>query len=326
MAFFYNANQAPSTGSVAMFSFKEQLKVVNWAVKSSADATSFSTNSDLITSGATGANGFANTNAWIRLQCPSMGGVARELIIQRGTTNLLWRIKYSYSAGFTGGSPSATQTPSSTDQQFICGGGTEAAPTFGTIFGADAGYKYHCAAADGADGYMFYSVAYAHNAGALSHIMFMDQMQSDSVNSLDTDGYVFYANTITGTLTGIHGHSVATTVGGPQSWLRKGLTGETFVRTPACQYSTFNTVGGTIIVEQTIGINSFDGKDTGLPAIYIRLSAEVGTYSGFKGIGRLFKFASSTRSNGTPLDLLTPRDHVQIDELILPWNGTVPLL
>jgi hypothetical protein len=328
MTFYYNPNQTPTTGSMAMFSFKEQLKVAGWIVKGSGDATSFSTTADIIVSGATGATGLSNTSAWFRVQCPSMGGVTRELCVQRSTTSAQWRIKYSYSAGFTGGAPSATRTPSATDEQYIIGGGTDAAPTFGILFGADASYKYHVAAADSNDGYMFYSVAYAHNAGVLTHILYMDQMQADSVNALDNDGYVFFANNSISTTNtaNVHGTSVATNVYAPQCWLKKGLSGETWGVVPIMAYYYVDTGNTTTYSPKAIGINSFDGKDVGLPAIYAKPSNTPGANAGFKGIGRLHKLASSNRSNGTPFDLVTVRDKMQVEIFIFPWNGSVPLV
>lgn len=328
MAFFYNVNQYPGTGAIALYAFKEQLKTVGWVVKSSSDGTTYNSTGDQISSGGAVANGLGNSSAWFRIQCPSMGGVTRELCFQRGGNNSVWKIKYSYSAGFTGGSPGATRVPSATDETFIMGNGTDAAPTFGTLFGSDGAYKYHCAAADGNDGYMFYSVGYTSNAGALSHILYMDQIQADSISSLDIDGYVFFAaNSIALQASNIHGHSSGgTNFWGPQSWLRKGLAGEVWSSTPVLAYYYYTSVGALTFAPKILGVNSFDGKDFGLPAIYAKGSDQAGAYSGFKGIGRLFKLASSTRSNGTTLNLSTTRDKIQIDEFIFPWNGSIAIL
>ena len=73
------------------------------------------------------------------------------------TTNLLWRVKFSYSAGFTGGTPGATRVPSATDEGLYLGSGTDAAPTGTAMFAADAGYRFHCAAGGAAEAYTYIS-------------------------------------------------------------------------------------------------------------------------------------------------------------------------
>lgn len=45
-----------------------------------------------------------------------------------------WRVKVSPRAGFTGGSPSATRVPSAADERVWWGGGTDASPTYQSIF------------------------------------------------------------------------------------------------------------------------------------------------------------------------------------------------
>ncbi len=328
MTFYYNVNQAPAKNTNAIFSLKELMKTVGWIVKSSGDGLTYNPSGDIFTSGDAGAGGMFNTSSWFRIQMPLMGGVNRELIFQYGSS-FSWRIKYSYSTGFTGGSPSATRTPAATDEKYIMGGATDASPQYSPLFAGDASYKYHAVVADINDGFMFYSVAAGHNSGNLTHILYMDQMQIDSISSLDIDGYVFYANYTPATLVArsLYGHGYLPTANnGPQSWLKKGFSNETFVTTPVCAYYTANSGGAGVIANSAIGINSFDGKDIGLPAIYARLSAEPGASSGFKGIGRLFKLASSNRSNGTPLDFISIRDRIQFDVHIFPWNGTIPLI
>lgn len=328
MTFSYNVNQSPSTGAVAIYNLKELLKTAGWVVKSSSDATTYNSTGDQISSGASGANGLANTSAWFRIQCPSMGGVTRELCFQKGGNNQTWRIKYSYSAGFIGGSPGATRVPSASDEQFILGGGTDAAPTYSTIFATDSTYKYHCGVADGADGYMFYSIGITNNASSISHILYMDQIQSDSLNQLDIDGYVFFASaSVTLTVANnIHGHNSGATVFSPQSWLRKGMTGETWSSTPALTYHYTNAAGSAVYAPRLLGTTGFDNKDYGLPCLYAKANAEPGLYAGFKGIGRLFRFASSPRGISATLDFSSSKDKIQMDVLILPWNGSIPLI
>ena len=120
MAFVLNKT-TPATGAVAMYELKELLKLAGWTVLSSSDGTTYNSGGDQITSGASGANGMANNNAWFRIRSPAGAG-AVSFTFQRGTTNLAWRIVRSRTAGFTTGSPSATVVPSASDGGTMLGG------------------------------------------------------------------------------------------------------------------------------------------------------------------------------------------------------------
>ena len=138
-----------------MYTFKELLKTAGWTVPSSSDGTTYNSSGDQITSGASGAGGLANNSAWFRLRDP--GGV-KEITIQRGTLNTYYRIKYSFLAKFSGGSPSATQTPSATDEFLMLGTGTDAAPGYTATLGTDGTYRYNVAT-DNASPYGFWAGA-----------------------------------------------------------------------------------------------------------------------------------------------------------------------
>jgi len=121
-----------------MFDFKEFAKSLGWTVPRSSDGATYNSSGDQITTGGGGAGGMANNNAWFELRCP--GGL-RSLMIQRTTGNTLWRIKYSAAgAGFTGGTPTATRTPTATDEAVVRGGGTDAAPTGYALHAGDGTY------------------------------------------------------------------------------------------------------------------------------------------------------------------------------------------
>ena len=152
---------APATGAVAMWRVISMLVAAGATKVADSDGTTYSAVGTRVTSGASGAQGLGNTNAWVRLQLP--GG--RELTIQRGASNTVWRVKYSASAYFTGGSPGATQTPSATDEAIRCGGGTDASPTYLSWFATDATYKLYGGAGGAADGFWFATVLALDQAG-----------------------------------------------------------------------------------------------------------------------------------------------------------------
>lgn len=317
------ADKKPATGAEAMYNLKELLKSAGWSVKSSSDGTTYNSTGDQITSGSTGANGMANNSAWFRIQCPTMGGVTRELCFQRGTTNLLWKAKYSYSAGFTGGSPGATRVPSATDEKTYLGGGTDAAPTFNTLFSTDATYRTVAGAGGLTDGYTFYQIGYASNA--TNSIIIMDAMQSD-INPLDADGYVFYANSNSGSgvSSAMDGMQRPGSTDGPKAWLRKGYSDELFTNMFFMGYY-YKTSGALAAADTSIGINFWDGRDAGLPLIWTTLGAVSFTgkdvATGLKGSSRMMRLGTCLRYTPTLLNFDVSCDRIQLDRIILPWSG-----
>lgn len=140
-----------------LFNLKTLLKAAGWTVLSSGDGTTYFAASDGITTGAAGAGGMRNDKAWFRIRQPSGGSApyagTREFVFQYSPASFVneGRAKYSYSAGFTGGAPSATQTPSAADEMFWFGGGTDAAPTYAFFdFNVFAGRKGYVAVNDAA--------------------------------------------------------------------------------------------------------------------------------------------------------------------------------
>lgn len=139
MALQHNVNVIPATGAAAVYQLKSTLIAAGWTCVGSGDGTTYSAAGDVIVSAAA----LAVTRAWFILRDP---GGRREICFQRGTTNLLWRIKISEEARFTGGSPNATTVRSATDEHVIFGSGTDASPTGVALFGTDGAYRFNCMA------------------------------------------------------------------------------------------------------------------------------------------------------------------------------------
>ena len=85
------------TGANFVYQFKTLLKSVGWTVNRSSDSSTYNSSGDQISSGSSGAGGLANTNAWFIISHP-LSGSQRSFCFQRGSTNSLWRIKYSFSS------------------------------------------------------------------------------------------------------------------------------------------------------------------------------------------------------------------------------------
>lgn len=111
MAYTFSVNNSPATGAIAMYTLISTLISAGWVKKMDSDGTTYSSTGTQVTSGNTGTGGLNNTNAWVRIQSPAVNGKTREFVIQRGTTSITWKVKYSAYGTFSGGVPSATTTP-----------------------------------------------------------------------------------------------------------------------------------------------------------------------------------------------------------------------
>src|ERR1019366_386639 len=195
MSYTYSVANTPATGAAAMYIVLSSLVTAGWLVKSDSDGTTYASSGGQITGGGSGTHGLANADAWFRIQAPIVGSQHREFTFQRIATNASWRVKYSASAGFTGGSPAATQTPTATDEVVIVGSGTDASPTGAALFAADSAYRFNMIAGDSSAGYGFYWFANANNqnsATAITSGFLLDIMQSGSYSASDTDPCVIY--------------------------------------------------------------------------------------------------------------------------------------
>ena len=145
-------NTGPATsGTQIMYNLKECLKQALWIHAGSGDGGAlFSTTSgnanDKITGSGAGANGLDNTNAWWQGTDPSGN---YQVLLQRGTTNRSWKAYFTRSGStFTGGSPSATVTPTIPTDAIQAVGAAGAFNT--TFFPATATWKAHVVAEDAA--------------------------------------------------------------------------------------------------------------------------------------------------------------------------------
>lgn len=255
-----SVNVVPATGAITTFVLKETWKQLGWVVKASSDGTTFNSTGDQITTGASGAGGMANNSAWFRIQDPA---TLHEFTWQRGTTNVNWRIKWSHSAKFTGGSPGATQTPSATDEQIDTGAGTDASPTFAAVWATDNTYHLH-AGGDDATPYSFWYRTTLSSGGTTSTVGQFFNMQRGSYPGADVAPYIIKFNS------GALSASIVNGTAMGSGYYKKGLTGEAFVAYNAGNYGGFLFGTAQPIVPastsgQSLAINPYTGNDVGLP-------------------------------------------------------------
>lgn len=319
MAHLFDTNTIPATGSVCLYKLLAKLIAQGWTKPKDSDGTTYSAVGAQILSGAAGGNGLGNTSAWFVVHDPN--GL-RSFCFQRGISNLVWRAKYSKAAGFTGGAPSNTQVPSAADEALLLGGGTDAAPTYATLFGADGTLRFNCCAADASVGYGFYFDAFtAGNANSAHYSMMLDIMAAGSGPPTDPDPSVIYmANA---------------GAGGATAWGADLYGGTTSTRS-YLGASFLNLLG--MALQTTAGIRAFPGdaaghgvgtnpttaQDDGVPIFYARPATAFVAPSGYKGCSSLLRWSGTLRSNMATISNtgVLSRDKIWINGCLLPWDGS----
>lgn len=314
MSFTQFIENTPATGSVAMYDLKEMLKAAGWTVESSSDGTTYNASGDQITGGGSGANGMANTNAWFRISNPD--GV--EYVIQRGTSNRMWRIKASAVATFTGGSPGATQVPSATDEGVMLGSGTDASPTFELLFNTDASYR-HKGGADNASPYGFWSAAFPTGGGATNH--FFGHEPLTGVEPTDGSPFITYCGPTTPSASNLAAES--------QSASGTRCFGYRANATPAsAEYQVVNAMTyesfSRRVVPAGLPVNPITTEDGGFPIPFGR-GAPVSN-PGWKGVSTMAKWTGVGRADGDTFTVSSTRDRIVFGEVSVPWNGAVPVV
>jgi len=322
MAKFTSVNQTPATGAAAIFSLKQLLVSAGWVVKSSSNGTTYNSTGDQITL----STSLAATNAWFRIQDP---GTQREFTFQRTTTNLLWRVKFSESAKFTGGTPGITQTPSATDEGVILGSGTDAAPTGVALFNTDNTYKCHSIAFSdvvSTNVYSFFFFTTDNTTGTPRTRIFFDGL--NNTNALDTSPVGIFINLTAGLVTSAVLSPINTST---FAWSKYGLSGASFTN----WHWTASTASGTVgpipptAANQSVSPNPFDSNEEYyLFAGLFRLQVDGATNYGFKGIFQRLAFGGNFSRAYPDTANLTTDAYAWVDSThVVPWeNNTAPTL
>lgn len=338
MSYTFSVNNTPLTGAVAMYQLISTLISAGWIKKMDSDGTTYSSTGVQVTSGSSGTNGLGNNSAWIRLQAPAVSDGynatrRRELTFQRGTTDLVWRIKYSCAAGFTGGSPAATVTSSSTDEVFMTGGGTDASPTFLSFFLTNNTYMWNIAAGGLSDGYSFAVWGNLLGAGPASitnvNAIFLDVLFSGSYPATDVDPAIIYAQNTSALSTLISANYPTTNVTNPcvaRGWMgaTSAVGASTSSNNQNMGISSYGTAVG--ILQGSNGSDPWTNSDQLLPCLWG--CATTATPKGVKGFSTLFKMSTVYRANGDTCDTVSSnsKDKIYVNGLWLPWSGVKPII
>lgn len=309
MAWSFSTGNAPATGSIATYQLLTLLLSVGWTKTKDSDGTTYSSSGTQVTSGNTGTNGLANSNAWFVIKHPTGNN---SFCFQRGSSHTSWRVSYCADNAFTGGSPSATQIPApggSSVEVILFGSGTPASPNFNSLYTTDNTYKFHVIAGGAAEGYSFLSMANTTSTTTLNGgTVIFDRMLTGTFSASDTDPYVMY---VTSPTSGPFANFFSTNAA--KTWFG-ALTDVNNNRTIGAQ--SYQVVGaGT-----GLGVNPFTSKDDMLPVPWIRN----GTNPGWKGMSTLFKWPSVLRTSFDTYDVSGTRDYIHVNSMVLPWDGSTP--
>ena len=321
MAWTFTTNLNPAGGPAAIFNLKTALKAAGWTVPRSSDGSTYNAAGDQISVPGTGAGGMANTRAWFVIQEPS--GV-RQWCIQRGTgvsptSDENWRIKISGAAGFTGGAPAATVTPSATDQVIILGAGTDAAPTTAQLMSAAVnGTRQNIGVGGLAERYAWYMLLTNVGLTTTNCLMMHDTLQANGYVSADTDPCVYcvIANTAT-VLSGLQG--------APGNTARAYLGAVTTAANAGMSLPIYGANANSSAFPGGVSTSPWNGKDVAVPQMWTR-PANVAAPQGFKGFSGVLLSGSVQRTNMDTLDVLSTKDRIYVNGYWLPWNGSTPVL
>jgi hypothetical protein len=299
MANQFTKNLTPTNGADAMYRLKTALKAAGWTVPRSSDGTTYNSGGDQITTGTSGAGGMNNASAWFVIQAPTGG---RQFMFQRAAGfTYQATIRYSFSAGFTGGTPNSTTPATATDQVTILNSATWYATAADTTR-----VQIMC---DDASPYGFWMTAHTLGATTFQTLIYFDPL--NNCHASDTDPYAMGVTTSMANLTAYNG--------GVYAWFKKGLGGETFAIAAMGQY----TLNATAI-PGGIGQDIYNNVDSLFPVFYGRILSQ-GTVWGMKGTSTLFKWLGATRTMADTLTVDSTSDHYVIGgTLAAAYDGTTP--
>ena len=338
MAHSFSTNNTPANGSVSMYLFLATLVAAGWTKTKDSDGTTFSAAGTQVTSGSAGTNGLGNTNAWFVLRAPAVNGQQRSFCFQRSSNNTAWRIKYSYAAGFVGGSPSAAQVPSAADEVTICGSGTDAAPGFATALPGDGTYRFNACGGDTTIGYGFYWHTFKiADTSSFQMALILDVLVTSSASSADVDPAIVYHETtntsimFTGLKVPYNGGSQGRCyygVGGVPTWT--AVISAVYVDNWQQNYCVAGL--SEVSAAGSNGTNGWNGKDDVVPIAFGR-PKDTNSYGpacnsfGWKCFGQLMKYVTVLRANMDTLSVdAGTKNYIWFNGTAIPWDGSTPVI
>ena len=312
MAFTFNVNgSAPATFAACIFALKEQLKTAGWTVTSSSDGTTFNGSGDQISSSGTGAGGMDRGNAWFAIQMPGGTRAFAIQLTQVGSgVNGHWRVRYSPSVGFSGGS--ASVMASASDQVTLLN-------SAGWTNSSDGSVRVEIGC-DNASPYGFYMFLENNGAGTVREDGCLIFEPLVGTVTGDVDPYVVILNKA-----GSAGFDVGTSgivdfdEGEPvEKW---ALLGSSFTNVSGLSIASFDGLNWHYVSPQHTPAGSLNVM---LPVTFALRSAVGGT-TGWKGVSTNLVWNGPGNSGFSTFSVSTTRDYIALStSLAVPWNGSTP--
>lgn len=307
MTFYYNLTN-PANYSDYMYSLKEMFKTSGWTVVSSGSNLGYN---------ASGDNLPANTNfvagSWFVVSHPILDGYQRFLSFQfNGSSGC--RVKISWS-GFSSGSPSATRVPSAADEKIMFGSGTDASPSYTSVFYSSPSIAHNVLFrfGDAADKFSFYTFAYRKifvndgSSDSIPHLFMMDYLEQVDVGDVDPYCYLFITRMYVPTDLYFGNTNI-------YAWRKKTLSGESWQKYPIDIYGAVNTSVGASSFG-TVGSCPYDNSIELFPAVLVRTGVD-NAYDGnpkhIKGVMKSMSVSLIARPALSVLSVNAPKDKIFI--------------
>jgi hypothetical protein len=346
MTKYYSVNKAYASGDGVgcIYDLVNTLVSASWTIQSASNGTSFG-------AGTTywAPTSLANSNAWVTVREPT-GPDGREWCFQRTTDNYTWRVKISPYAGFSGGSPSATQVPSATDEGVNWGAGTDASPTGYQLFQSTYPFKFHIIAEStpvgpvGNEAYGFWAFSNLNGSFDPNYMYNFISQEPLAVGS-----YPALTGSRAATTSGeadpcLYGCNFAASFGYTFSIYLLGYATDANQNNNTFKYFyKYQNASGSLTnaydvngsnfsntFPRWIGQHPCSAEDVGLPISYGRHGT--GTASGYayiqytniglKGTCNFLKWASTNRSTGVVTNLST-NAYIYAYSLLIPWPENI---
>jgi len=320
-----DSHTTPATSCVGMYTARTRIiSGGGWTSVKDSDATTYSSSGVQLSTGASGAGGLGNDRAWFVIQHSSGVQWCFQVV---SVASITWRVKVSPSAGFTT-SPSATQTPSASDELVIWGAGTDASPTGAQLFPTDGTYRLECEAESTYGGWSVH--AFPTGGGATRTVIRHDPLATGTYPSGDTAPWVFRC--------AYHAWNTMDDLSSPTycvGYSTASYTASSGLPVKRCQHGTgsaawrpvgilgyYVTNAGPLTANE-LGAEPYGSTETTLPVYYARRG---GTQGGVIGQSTQIQCGTVTTSRATG-DVLTvagsPTTYQQrTDTAYTPWAGT----
>jgi hypothetical protein len=317
----------PASSGESLFNLKALLKLAGWTVAESGTGNAgtgsgvYNASGDAITTAAL----MTNSLAWYRIHTPLGSGSGPEFVIQNSTNNS-GQINFWYTAYGTSSPGTASALPTLVNgTQLRSAGGARQMPS-------GVAYRLWCVADNAAPYGMWFGTipvggGNANSVTALCPLSSFNVGDPNPYMLVNTPSGNFNANGplwsgVTSFASGVDAACLNVGYLPPPAATNLQII-------PGFLPTNQSFAGGNIVLPATAagggyGTDPITGKDALFPIMYARsLSLTLPTW---KGVTTWMRWKGTVRTNGDTGTLNTTRDLIHMADVVLPWDGSVPIL